>query len=100
MSTVVESTASRALAHTIWVEMTTRIVTRNLHFRSGQGPRVILGDELVAEMRNLIGQRLAGHPVQLCRDHNRMYSCCSEVAPRPVSITKNTFRRSFSLQNR
>jgi hypothetical protein len=36
MSAPVDSTASRTPAHTIWVEMTTRIVTRSLHFRSGQ----------------------------------------------------------------
>src|ERR1700722_16473313 len=36
MAAPIDSTASRAPAHTIWVEMTTRIVTRNLHFRSGQ----------------------------------------------------------------
>jgi len=36
MAAPIDSTASRTPAHTIWVEMTTRIVTRNLHFRSGQ----------------------------------------------------------------
>jgi hypothetical protein len=41
MSAADDSVASAAPAHVLWVELTTRIITRDLHFRSGREERAV-----------------------------------------------------------